>query len=377
MRIALLTRRFDPHGGGTERDAIISAECLRAAGHEVTFYAREVRGNSHELTVREVGGMQLGRTASLLTFAYGAPAAARRDGADLVLSFARSIGADVMRSGGSAHISYLRAAQQWRGTAGALAMRASPYHRAQVFIERRGFMSPRLRKAIAVSKLVRDDLMREFRLPDEKIVILYNGVDLKRFTPADDDSARREIRSSLGLHDGAPMVAFVGNGFARKGLTFLLAAWPQVARGAHLLVVGSDQKLGWYRREARRLGVEARVHFVGARTEVVPIFRAVDAVALPSLFEPFGNVILEAMACGAPVLSSMQSGAAELLPESMQCFVVRDPTDTEELASRMNALLETSAELRGLARATTERYTWSAYGENLNAILSAMIGAAG
>jgi UDP-glucose:(heptosyl)LPS alpha-1,3-glucosyltransferase len=370
MRIALLTRRFDPHGGGTERDVIITAEWLRAAGHAVTLYAREVRGPSQDFVVREVAGMRLGRTAGLLSFAYGAPAAACREGADLVVSFARTIGADVMRSGGSAHSSYLRAARRWLGALRWSAMRVSPYHRAQVFIERRGFASPQLKVAIAVSNLVRDDLIREFHLPVEKAVTLYNGVDLERFSPPPNDSARREIRSSLDLSDGAPMVAFVGNGFGRKGLGFLIAAWPKVARGAHLLVVGADQKSGRYQREAMRLGLGARVHFVGAMPDVTRIFHAVDAVALPSLFEPFGNVVLEAMASGVPVLSSVYSGVSELLPESMQQFVVRDPTDPNEIAAKVNALLDAGGELRGLARATAERYTWDAYAQNLLKIIS-------
>ena len=369
MRIALLTRRFDPHGGGTERDAIITADWLRAAGHEVTFFANEVRGPSREYTVREVAGLRLGRTAGLLSFAYGAPAAAHRQNVDLVLSFARTIGAAVMRSGGSAHISYLRAARQWRGNFGALAMRASPYHRAQVFIERRAFASPQLRTAIAVSNLVRADLIREFHLPVEKVVTLYNGVDLERFAPARDDSARREIRSSLDLHDGAPMVAFVGNGFGRKGLKFLIAAWPKVERGAHLLVVGGDQNSRAYQREAIRRGLGARVHFAGPMPDVTQLFHAVDAVALPSLFEPFGNVVLEALASAVPVLSSAQSGAAELLPEAMQSFVVSDPTSSIEIAGKMNALLDAAGELRPLARATAERYTWRDYGEKLNSIV--------
>ena len=80
----------------------------------------------------------MGRTAGLLSFAYGAPQAARREGADLVISFARTVGADVMRSGGSAHISYVRAARQWRSAMEWRAMRLSLYHRAQMFIERRG-----------------------------------------------------------------------------------------------------------------------------------------------------------------------------------------------------------------------------------------------
>ncbi len=357
MRIALLTRRFDPHGGGTERDLIVTAECLRAAGHQVTIFTRELRGAAQDfqdLKVHQLGGIAFPRTAALLSFAYRGPVLARRHGADLVLSFARTIGADLMRSGGSAHLSYLRAARQWRGALQWRAMWSSPYHRAQLFIERRGFASPHLKKAIAVSNLVRDDLMREFHLSAKKVVTLYNGVDLDRFTPPRDDSARREIRTSLGLSDGAPMVAFVGNGFGRKGLRFLLEAWPKVARGAHLLVIGADQKSRWYQREAMRLGVGARIHFAGAMPDVTRIFHAADAVALPSLFEPFGNVVMEAMASGVPVLSSAQSGAAELLPDAMQRFVVRDPTDPDEIAQKMNALLDEAGQLRGLARATAE-----------------------
>ncbi len=372
MRIALLTRRFDPGGGGTERDLIITAECLRAAGYEVTIFAGEVRGEAKELKVRDVGGIPLGRAMGLLSFAYRAPNAARRAGADLVLSFARTVGADVMRSGGSAHISYLRAARQWRGALQWRAMRASPYHRAQVFIERRGFASPHLKAAIAVSNLVRDDLMREFQLPPERVITLYNGVDLERFSPPRDDSARHQIRSSLGIADAAPLVAFVGNGFARKGLRFLIEAWPKVGRDAHLVVAGADQNIGWYQREAMRLGVGVRIHFVGAVSDVAQIFRGADAFALPSLFEPFGNVVMEALASGLPVLSSVQAGASELLPESMQRFVVRDPTDSDEISGKMNALLEADGGLRAVARATAEHYTWQGYGERLHAIISGL-----
>jgi UDP-glucose:(heptosyl)LPS alpha-1,3-glucosyltransferase len=373
MRIALLTRRFNPHGGGTERDLIITAECLRAAGHEITIFAREVRGASADFKVRSVGGLPLGRTAGLVSFAYGAPKAARHEGTDLVLSFARTVGADVMRSGGSAHISYLRAARQWRGGLERLTMRASVYHRAQVFIERRGFASPRLKAAIAVSNLVRDDLMREFHLAAAKVITVYNGVDLERFTPPRDDSARRAMRSSLEVSDGAPLVAFVGNGFGRKGLRFLIEAWPKVERGAHLLVVGADQKSGWYRREASRLGVAARIHFAGAIPDVTRVFHAADAFVLPSLFEPFGNVVMEALASGLPVLSSVQSGASELLPESIHRFVVRDPTNSDEFAQKTNALLQASAEQRSLARATAARYTWKSYATKLDAAISAII----
>src|SRR5512135_784371 len=110
MRIALLSRRFDIAGGGTERDLVVTANCLRAAGHQITIFAGEIRGGTGDWDVHRVGaGPGLGRALSLLRFAWAAALAARRAGADLVMSFARCVGADVIRSGGGAHASYLRA----------------------------------------------------------------------------------------------------------------------------------------------------------------------------------------------------------------------------------------------------------------------------
>ena len=159
----------------------------------------------------------LGRALSLMRFAWTAAPAARRAGTDLVLSFARCVGADVMRSGGGAHASYLRAARKWRGVLGASAMRISPYHQVQMLVERQAFRSPGLKRAIAVSNFVRDDLIREFGLAPEKTVTIYNGVDLDRFRPAADPSERAAIRRKFAVPASARMVAFVGNGFARKG----------------------------------------------------------------------------------------------------------------------------------------------------------------
>src|SRR5689334_3109296 len=110
MRIALLSRRFDSDGGGTERDLLVTARSLIEGGHSVTIYASEIRAGAGDFKLKRIAGFGLGRAASLLRFAYAAPAVAREDGADLVLSFARAVGADVMRSGGGAHVSYLRAA---------------------------------------------------------------------------------------------------------------------------------------------------------------------------------------------------------------------------------------------------------------------------
>jgi Glycosyltransferase Family 4 len=143
MRVGLIARRFDPAGGGTERDLIVTAQCLAEAGHDVTVYTSEARGTARPLPVVQVGSRWPIPTLQLMRFAWEAPAQARREGAELVLSFARAVGADILRSGGGAHSAYLRAARRWRGEWAAAAMRLRPYHRAQMIIERAAFKSPR------------------------------------------------------------------------------------------------------------------------------------------------------------------------------------------------------------------------------------------
>jgi UDP-glucose:(heptosyl)LPS alpha-1,3-glucosyltransferase len=372
MRIALVTRRFDPAGGGTERDLMVTADCLHGAGHEVTIYAAEVRAPSQRWRVRQAGTTLGGRVGLLLHFGFSACALARRDGAELVLSFARAVGADVLRSGGGVHAKYVRATRGWRSRLRADAMRLGPYHLAQMALERRAFGSPSLKKVIAVSNLVRDQIIREFGLPPAKVVTVYNGVDLDRFRPTDDPAVRATIRRQFGIGDSAPTVLFVGNGFARKGLGFLIEALPQIKAAPCLLVAGGDRDLSSYRRRAQDLGIGDRVRFLGPSPHVERLFCAADVFALPSLFEPFGNVVMEAMASGLPVLTSAQSGVSEVIPEEMRRFTVLDPTDSAEIGARLEALIEARAGLGAIARAAAEQFTWERYGEGLLALLGSV-----
>lgn len=369
MKLALLTRRFDPHGGGTERDLMVTARYLREAGHQVTVYASEVRAELRDFPVKRVGALVPTRTGRLLAFAMTAPAAARHDGNELVLSFARTVGADVLRSGGSAHASYVQAARRWRSSMSAATMPLMPYHRAQMMIERMGFRSPRLKVAIAVSNLVRDDLIARFGLDGNRVVTLYNGVDLKRFHPAENNGLRMRLRAQLGVPANAPFVLFVGNGFGRKGLRFLIEAIARLHSRVRLVVIGLDRADRAYRDLAQRLKVAEHVYFLGARSEVESFFEAADGFAMPSLFEPFGNVVMEAMASGLPALTSAQSGIAELMPEAMARYVVPDPTDIVELAARLDEMLEQGDEIRAMCREVAEEYSWDRHASSLIGIL--------
>jgi UDP-glucose:(heptosyl)LPS alpha-1,3-glucosyltransferase len=372
MRIALLARRFDPEGGGTERDLILTAEGLRRGGHQVAIYADQIRGQTAALTVHRVATVPLPRTLAFIRFAVAAAPLARRRGADLVMSFARVTSADVLRSGGSAHISYLRAVARWRGGASALGMRLVPYHRAQIIVERLGFTSPKLRAALAVSELVRGDLLNQFRLPAAKVTTIYNGVDMQLFHPESDSVARNRIRGQSRIPTDAALVLFVGNGFARKGLGFLIDAVAKLKSRPYLMVVGNDGAAPAFQRRSQRRGIADRVIFAGAQPGVVEFFNAGEVLALPSLFEPFGNVALEAMACGRPVLLSAQCGVAELLPDELRDYVVGNPSDPAEIAAKLERLLRDANDLRPIARAAASRFTWEKHELELNRFIDSV-----
>jgi UDP-glucose:(heptosyl)LPS alpha-1,3-glucosyltransferase len=372
MRIALITRRFDLTGGGTERDLAITAKILADVGHQITIYTAEMRGPMPPWPVKLLVGPLLGRSLQFLWFARHAAARAHRDGAELVLSFARVIGADILRSGGGAHASYVRAARQWQSPGAQVAMRLSPYHRIQMAVERAAFRHPHLRRAIAVSRMVSDDLIASFALEPSCIVTLYNGVDAAKFRPPRDPSERAALRHQFGLGDGQRAVLFVGSGFGRKGLGFLIEAWGRLRGSPLLLVAGNDRAIGSYERMAERHGVPDRVRFLGRRNDVELMMGAADALALPSLFEPFGNVALEAMASGLPVLTTSRCGAAEVVPDELRPMIVGDPADVTELAAKTQLLIGAPPELSAIARASAERLTWECHAEELLAIIEAV-----
>jgi UDP-glucose:(heptosyl)LPS alpha-1,3-glucosyltransferase len=203
--------------------------------------------------------------------------------------------------------------------------------------------------------MVRDEIRRWFGLPDERLVLIRNGVDLDRFRPA--TSALRELaRSRFQLDPHAPVFVFVGSGFERKGLAVTLQALARVP-SATLLVVGRDRHATRYQRMAAMLGVSGRAHFHGPQTDVLPYLHAADAFVLPSLYDPQPNAALEAMACGLPVITSAQCGAAELLVDGGG--FVSDALDVSSVAAAMDTLCGTVV-ARGigeLARQAIEPYS--------------------
>jgi UDP-glucose:(heptosyl)LPS alpha-1,3-glucosyltransferase len=205
-------------------------------------------------------------------------------------------------------------------------------------MEKKLFASPWLRAVICNSKMVRAEIMARFDLPEERLPVIYNAVDSGAFHP-DLREQRDSVRTLFNLPQEATVFLLVGSGYERKGVATAIAALAELPASTHLLIVGHEKHPDRYKRLARTLGVRERIVFAGPQADVKPFFGAADVFVLPTIYDPFPNAVLEAMACGLPVITSTKSGAAELVQEH-DAGLVCASRDVAGLASQMRMLLD-------------------------------------
>jgi UDP-glucose:(heptosyl)LPS alpha-1,3-glucosyltransferase len=213
-----------------------------------------------------------------------------------------------------------------------------------------------------------------FGLAKTKLHVIYNGVDLRSFHPRLREAHRARARAELGIPDGSMTYVFVGSGFERKGVFRLLPAFRGGADArARLIVVGGDKAEARAKSLARELGIGDRVHFLGARDDVRPWYGAADAFVLPTLYDPFPNAALEAMACGLPVIVTFQCGAAELVDEDANGMIC-NALDSASLAAFLGRLDPARArEMGERARETAARFGLEAMAQKLVALYRDLI----
>lgn len=341
MRLALIRQRYTPFGGA-ERFVERALAALADQRVAVTLIAREWSGAAAQPVIR-CAPFHLGRLWRDWSFARCVRATLDRERFDLVQSHERIAGCDIYRAGDGVHAAWLEhrgRAQAWPGR---LWSRFSPWHRYTLAAEARMFRDPRLRAVICNSGMVCEDIARRFGVPQDKLHVIYNGVDPEAFHPRLRAAHRSRLRAELGIAEAAPLFLYVGSGFERKGVAQLLAAFAAMAnREARLVVVGKDRRQPAMERRAAALGIAGRVHFAGAQKDVAPWYGAADAFVLPTLYDPFPNAALEALACGLPLITSTTCGAAELVREGGNGYVC-DALDIDALARHLDTLARPGA----------------------------------
>jgi UDP-glucose:(heptosyl)LPS alpha-1,3-glucosyltransferase len=319
IRLAIVRQRYNP-SGGAERFVSRALEVLRLTGGlDVSLLARKWEPLAGVRAIR-IAPFYLGNVWRDWGFAHSARKFWLREGFDLVQSHERIPGCDIYRAGDGVHARWLTLRRQTLSVFGRLGLALNPYHHYVRRAERRMFLDPRLKLVICNANMVKEEIHRYFGVPENKMVVIYNGVDTEAFHPRLRQTYRA-TRAEWDIPSDVPLLLYVGSGFERKGVARALRALVQNP-DVYLMIVGADKRSSAYQRLSQQLGVAARVRFCGAQRDVKPFYGMADAFILPTLYDPFPNVCVEALASGLPVLTTTTCGAAELLLAGQNGWVV-------------------------------------------------------
>ena len=364
MRVAIVRQRYNPFGGA-ERFIERALPALARSGVDVSLIARSWQSAATGWQGRKVvlaNPFYAGNLWRDRSFARAARNAWEAGGFDLVQSHERIPGCDLYRAGDGVHAEWLDVRRTAAAPLERLGIALNPYHDYVCAAERRMFEHPRLRAVICNSNMVREEIRRRFGVEQERLHVIHNGVDLEHFHPRHRTALRAAARAELGIAAGETLFAFVGSGFARKGLDAAIYALAGCGDSSYRLVVaGRDGNAAHFATMADAWTLGGRVQLLGGRDDVRPLYAAADCFILPTRYDPFPNTVLEALAMGLPAIVGKRSGAAEIVRHGENGWVC-EPGDVAGLVKLMHAAAGVAADerrdaaARAAARSTAESY---------------------
>jgi UDP-glucose:(heptosyl)LPS alpha-1,3-glucosyltransferase len=337
-RIAFLRRRFSPTGGA-ERYLLRLASGLITQGHQITLYCEE--WSPRENPFQEVRKIN---SRDPVSFAREVMARPLRDRHDIIFSLERVPHCDIYRAGDGIHADWLAYRQAFHPVRGRVRTLLRSKNREMCRLEAQVFAPAGVKRVICNSHFVADQIINRFGFSADRIDVIYNGVPYLQFSSGDRALGRR----ALGLKPDDYVVLLVGAGAERKGHAIARDAMRRIKKkkSARLLIIDSPPTV-------------AMPH----------VYAAADVFLLPTLYDPFANVTLEALAAGLPVITSAQNGASEIMENEKTGFILPRADDDKLLVHLLDYLSEPEnrAPFRQPAQELAQQYDLP---RNLNATLA-------
>jgi UDP-glucose:(heptosyl)LPS alpha-1,3-glucosyltransferase len=313
MKLALIRRQFSAMGGAElYLQRLLGG--LAGAGHEVHLYAEawDAAPAGVQVHAQQVTGSRAARPRA---FAEAVRQAVAREPFDCIFSLERTLRQDVYRAGDGLHRMWLRRRRQFAPWWRKPLVGWGAFHRSMQALETQTFDPGNTSHIIVNSEMVRREILEHFQFPAGRIHLVRNGVDVTRLQTG----RRAETRARFGIKEGEFLLLFVGSGWERKGLRYLLAALRQLpAENLKLLIVGKGAKPSL---------PPGNAIFAGTMNDVENAYAAADLFTFLPIYEPSANVCFEALAAGLPVVTTALNGAAELVRERVNGSVVSSPAD--------------------------------------------------
>ncbi len=297
MKKVLIVKSSAKAAGGAEKVARLLAESFAEAGCQVAL----VSGEASRLPLFSFQRVrQFDRLAQEIVL---------RESPDLVLSLDRTSKQTHLRASNGVHAAYLERRKEWEGGWKASFFSLNPLHRTLLKIERESFCDPHLKRLFVNSEMVRGEILAHYPVVDAgKICVVHNAVEWALL-----EEPFHHWPLVKPVNDEHQLL-FAGHNYQRKGLGFLLKALSTYHKtGWKLTVVGKESSLSSWRRLASRLGIAEKVHFAGEQKSLISFYQQTDTLVVPSLYDPFANVTVEALAMGNFVISSPHNGGKEVL----------------------------------------------------------------
>jgi UDP-glucose:(heptosyl)LPS alpha-1,3-glucosyltransferase len=239
---------------------------------------------------------------------------------DVLMSLERIRRCDVFRAGDGVHRAWLERRAAIGGRFQRLSRALNRKHSATLALEKALFAEGGAGRVIANSKMVRDEIVRVYGFPVDRIDVVHNGVPVSAFRRSEE--RRAEMRETLGLKNEETAVLFAGSGWERKGLRFAIEAVERSGKEIRLLVAGRGDK---------RRFKSPRVQFLDVVRDMPALYGAADIFLLPTIYDPFSNACLEALAAGLPVITTRANGFAEIIETGVHGTVLDDPRDIDAI----------------------------------------------
>jgi UDP-glucose:(heptosyl)LPS alpha-1,3-glucosyltransferase len=355
MRFAQVVRDYHKRGGVSRVVAELT-EHLLALGHELHIYANRWDPDSpKEISFHKVPTFPLTLPLEVSSFTYFSTLLLKRANYDIVNNHGDCRHKGIFTCHGSHTYFVNRISRHNPSSLDKYTMRFEDYI----------FNQGNYTKIIAVSKLVKNQILEMFGVPEKDIAVVYNGSNLEDFSPNQGD--RDAIRSQYHINKDEMLLLFVSHDFKNKGLDTIIKALGLLKKHPFkLLIVGKDRegtKPDKFLKMAEDLGIKDKIIFAGASSEVQKFFHAADIFVFPTDIDSFGLVELEALASGLPVIvsSAVQNGFAEIITDGKDGLILSDHQNPEEIAGKIRLLMENETLRKIIGQAaleTAKEYSW-------------------
>jgi len=251
----------------------------------------------------------------------------------LYFSLERIVCPDVYRAGDGVHKVFLNIENK---------SKLNPLHPIYLFLEKRCFNNAKF--IIANSNMIKDEIIDTYGIRPNKIDVVYNGVESKTINH---ESSFKKLSKEFDIDKNSSILLYVGSGFKRKGVEEFLEIIAKLKnQSVKAFIIGKEKNLEYYQQLSKDLKIDKTVIFTGPRADVDDFYTIGDIFLFPTRYEPFSNVVLEAMSFENAVFTTRQNGAHEILTDE---YIMASSKDFS-VAKKIDDLLEDAKELSDIKR---------------------------